>query len=373
MGVKNKVVMTMAVLSGVSLAVPLNANAKTNTYKRTKTTKVAKKAYYTTNTTASTYKANGKINKWTFKKNHALKNYKNTTWTRTQKTYISMHGKKVLYYWVHNSKNNATGWIWSGYLKAGKNYQGTTAKAASGSYQKNTARNGKIYTFKPGGNSYIKFTKPKSIATKTTYTRSKTRTVYKAGKSYTYYYVTSANKKTKGWVWNKYMKSGAYKKATSTAAKTSSTSSSVASQSSSSTASLTATSKTSSTSSSKASSSSATTASSSSKASSSSSSSTTVNYADPDVSALPLSQQVTYNTEYPSIIKSSYLWLDLSTAFQAPLPSGTGTYTACLVVADENGNATGTKGKTIDLAKTKTVSPAEYEALTGYDLSDFEN
>ncbi|POD89080.1 hypothetical protein S101258_00193 [Lactiplantibacillus plantarum subsp. plantarum] len=31
------------------------------------------------------------------------------------------------------------------------------------------------------------------------------------------------------------------------------------------------------------------------------------------------------------------------------------------------------KVKLLIWQKTKTVSPAEYEALTGYDLSDFEN
>jgi len=106
----------VVMMAVVLLATPQGAMAS-RTYQRTRTTPVAKKAYYTTDTKSHTFRANGNYSRWTFKANHDLKNYRNTTWTTTQKTYITMNGKRVLYYWVHNSKNNATGWIWSGYLK----------------------------------------------------------------------------------------------------------------------------------------------------------------------------------------------------------------------------------------------------------------
>ena len=86
-------------------------------YHRTPTKAAAKKTYYTTDTKSHTFRANGNYNRWTFKANHDLKNYRNTVWTTTQQTDITMHGKKVRYYWVHNSKRGVTGWIWSGYLK----------------------------------------------------------------------------------------------------------------------------------------------------------------------------------------------------------------------------------------------------------------
>ena len=107
--------LVLAVVSGLSVSA--TAAQASSTYQRTKTTAITKKTYVATTTKASTYRANGDYRHWTFKPNHALKNYQKTTWTATQKTWITMHGKKVLYYWVHNSKNNATGWLWSGYLK----------------------------------------------------------------------------------------------------------------------------------------------------------------------------------------------------------------------------------------------------------------
>ena len=106
----------------------VSANASTY-YHRTPTRATARKAYYTTDTKSHTFRANGNYNRWTFRANHDLKNYRNTVWTTTQQTDIIMHGKKVRYYWVHNSKNGATGWIWSGYLKPVKAKAATPSEA----------------------------------------------------------------------------------------------------------------------------------------------------------------------------------------------------------------------------------------------------
>ncbi|WP_318765869.1 CAP domain-containing protein [Lactiplantibacillus carotarum] len=37
-----------------------------------------------------------------------------------EKTTITKHGKKYLYYYVRSSKNGSTGWVWHKYLKIGK-------------------------------------------------------------------------------------------------------------------------------------------------------------------------------------------------------------------------------------------------------------
>lgn len=115
----NRLLGVALVVASITMLSSVSATANTY-YHRTPTKATAKKAYYTTDTKSHTFRANGHYNRWTFKANHDLKNYRNTVWTTTQQTDITMHGKKVRYYWVHNSKNGATGWIWSGYLKPTK-------------------------------------------------------------------------------------------------------------------------------------------------------------------------------------------------------------------------------------------------------------
>ncbi|WEE36866.1 L,D-transpeptidase family protein [Lactiplantibacillus paraplantarum] len=115
----NRLLGVTLVVASITMLSSVSATANTY-YHRTPTKATAKKTYYTTDTKSHTFRANGQYNRWTFKANHDLKNYRNTVWTTTQQTDITMHGKKVRYYWVHNSKNGATGWIWSGYLKPTK-------------------------------------------------------------------------------------------------------------------------------------------------------------------------------------------------------------------------------------------------------------
>lgn len=115
----NRLLGVALVVASITMLSSVSATANTY-YHRTPTKATAKKTYYTTDTKSHTFRANGHYNRWTFKANHDLKNYRNTVWTTTQQTDITMHGKKVRYYWVHNSKNGATGWIWSGYLKPTK-------------------------------------------------------------------------------------------------------------------------------------------------------------------------------------------------------------------------------------------------------------
>lgn len=87
-------------------------------YRRTKSTNIKAKTFYTTNRKSYTYKDNQNYQRWTFKKNHELKNYAGTRWTATRQTDITIKGKKERYYWVKNSRNNATGWIRGHYLKS---------------------------------------------------------------------------------------------------------------------------------------------------------------------------------------------------------------------------------------------------------------
>lgn len=214
----------LAGIISISAFGSINAQAATG-YKRTKTTSVSKKAYYTTNVKGSTYRNNKSTKHFVFKANHALKNYKNTTWTRTKKTTITKHGKKYLYYYVHNSKNNAAGWIYSKYLKAGKNYQATTPTAYKGTFTKFKA--GKIYTIH-GKNSAITFKKVAPLASKTNYKVTQKRYVYKHGKKYLYYKVSKTKKSATGWVWHKYLLKGKYTKTSSANKTTSSNTSTIA-------------------------------------------------------------------------------------------------------------------------------------------------
>ncbi|CAM3038686.1 hypothetical protein [Lactiplantibacillus plajomi] len=177
------------------------------TYHRTPTTKVSAKTYYSTSTTAHTYKANRNYNYWTFKRNHDLKNYRNTIWTRSSKTYINKNGKNVLYYYVHNSKNGASGWVWSGYLKPIKTYHRTpTTKVSAKKYYSTSTT---AYTYKANGD-YNNWTFKRNHALKnyrnTVWTRSSKTYINKNGKNVLYYYVRNSKNGASGWVWNGYLK-----------------------------------------------------------------------------------------------------------------------------------------------------------------------
>lgn len=194
---------SLAVISIAGASLP--AQAATH-YKRTKTVKVSKKAYYSTSKTGKTYRLIGSTKKMTFKSNHALKNYAKTTWTRSSKTYVTKHGKKVLYYYVTNSHKQVSGWVAASYLKAGKNYQATSAtKIKSTSvYRKQAGKLAKL----SGKNSALKLTTGASLKSHLTYTQSKQRNLYIHGKKTRYVYIKSADGKVKGWTKASYLKAG---------------------------------------------------------------------------------------------------------------------------------------------------------------------
>ncbi|MFD1421932.1 hypothetical protein [Lactiplantibacillus songbeiensis] len=204
MKIKNLLTISATVLVTLAMgATTLNANAAT-TYKRSKITKVSSKAYYSQRQTGKTYQFKGTAKKLAFKANHALKNYTKTTWQASKKTTVTKNGKQYLYYYVKNSRNGATGWVYSKYLKAGKNFQATTATTVTTTTY-TPARAGKVYTF-GGDNTYVKFSNGQALKTGENYTQTQQRYVYKAGKKYLYYFVTSADKKVSGWTWHGYLK-----------------------------------------------------------------------------------------------------------------------------------------------------------------------
>ncbi|MFC6163408.1 hypothetical protein ACFP3T_01815 [Lactiplantibacillus dongliensis] len=197
-------ILSATVLATLAMgATTLTANAAT-TYKRSKVTKVSSKAYYSQRQTGKTYQFKGTAKKLTFKANHALKNYTKTTWQASKKTTVTKHGKQYLYYYVKNSRNGATGWVYSKYLKAGKNFQATTPTATTATTY-TPAKAGEVYTLN-GDNTYVKFSNGQALKTGGNYTQTQQRYVYKAGKKYLYYFVTSADKKVSGWTWHGYLK-----------------------------------------------------------------------------------------------------------------------------------------------------------------------
>ncbi|MFD1421934.1 hypothetical protein [Lactiplantibacillus songbeiensis] len=197
-------ILSATVLATLAMgATTLTANAAT-TYKRSKITKVSSKAYYSQRQTGKTYQFKGTAKKLVFKANHALKNYTKTTWQASKKTMVTKNGKQYLYYYVKNSRNGATGWVYSKYLKAGKNFQATTATTATATTY-TPAKTGKVYTLS-GDNTYVKFSNGQALKTGENYTQTQQRYVYKAGKKYLYYFVTSADKKVSGWTWHGYLK-----------------------------------------------------------------------------------------------------------------------------------------------------------------------
>ena len=209
--------LTAAVLGTVSSLAVTDVQAKTG-YHRTKNTAVKPKAFYSTSKHGATYQANGSLTNFKFKKNHALTHYRDSTWIATSKTYIKMHGKHHLYYYVHNSDGKAQGWVWSGYLKAGKhNQMRQEASKQVGNYV--MAKPGKLYQFGGGYRAKhfspfnIRFKHGIKLSDKVTYKRTQLWTVYKHGKASKYYYVTSSDNQVKGWVWHGFLKPGEVKEA----------------------------------------------------------------------------------------------------------------------------------------------------------------
>jgi hypothetical protein len=173
------VIAALTILAGVAVSSE-TVNASTG-YHRTKTTAVSSANYYSLSNTGATYAANGSTTNFKFKLNHELKNYKHTTWTRSSKTYITKHGKKYLYYYVHNSRNGAAGWVWNGYLKAGRNFQSDSAKNVKSAYFFKKS-SGTLYNL--SGKKYTQFTGARKMASNVTYTQSKQMYVYKYGVKY---------------------------------------------------------------------------------------------------------------------------------------------------------------------------------------------
>lgn len=207
--------LTAAVLGTASSLAVTDVQAKTG-YHRTKNTAVKPKAFYSTSKHGATYQANGSLTNFKFKKNHALTHYRDSTWVATSKTYIKMHGKNHLYYYVHNSDGKAQGWVWSGYLKAGKhNQMRHEASKQVGNYV--MAKPGKLYQFGGGYRTKnfnplnIRFKHGIKLSDKVTYKRTQLWTVYKHGKASKYYYVTSSDNQVKGWVWHGFLKPGEVK------------------------------------------------------------------------------------------------------------------------------------------------------------------
>ncbi|VDG24123.1 hypothetical protein [Lactiplantibacillus mudanjiangensis] len=203
-----KTVLMLVATLGISSAMTQVAQAKTG-YHRTKTTAIKSKLFYAKGTKGATYQRNGSLTNFKFKKSQLLKNHQHTTWAASSKTYIKIHGKNRLYYYVHNADLHAQGWVWSGYLKAGRDGQ-IDFRELKGTPKKFVmAQPGKVYQL--GENPFnIHFSHGKLLNAKMTYLRTKTGIIYLQNKPYRYYYVISADKKVKGWVWHKYLKAGQF-------------------------------------------------------------------------------------------------------------------------------------------------------------------
>ncbi|WP_318765861.1 CAP domain-containing protein [Lactiplantibacillus carotarum] len=204
--------MAVAMLTGSVLTATTTVQAS-GAYRRTKITTTSVKPYYATSRSAKTYQLVGDRTKLKLKANHNLTDYRKTTWVRTKQTTITKHGKKYVYYYVTNAKSGDKGWTWHKYLKPGKNYQMTTpVQKTSKNYIK--VKTGKLYQLN-GNNNYMTFGKGTSLSSKKTYKATQKRYVYKQGKRYIYYYVTSSQG-IKGWVNSSLVKTGSYKKTTKT-------------------------------------------------------------------------------------------------------------------------------------------------------------
>lgn len=200
-----KVLMMVAAL-GLGTTLTQVAQAKTG-YHRTKTTTIKSKPYYVTNSHGYVYRENGSLTNFQFKKRAALKDHRESTWVATSKTVIKMHGKSRVYYYVASSDMKTKGWVWRGYLKPGKHNQRIQRDFHAKTENFGMARPGKLYHF--GENPFnVRFNHGQKLSAKLTYQRQQIWTVYKYGKTYRYYYVVSTDKKVKGWVWHKYLKTG---------------------------------------------------------------------------------------------------------------------------------------------------------------------
>lgn len=183
-----------------STVVATSAQAST-TISRSKITQIRAKTTYSISK-GKTYKLVGSPKRFKLKANHQLKNYRGSTWTATKKTTINKQGKKSLYYYVKNAKNGAAGWVWHGYLKAGRDGQMNAAKAIKTTNMVRV-KNGKLYQLK-GNAKYVKFVQGKALSKTVTYRVTKQRKIYKQGKASLYYYVTGSNG-AKGWTWHGYL------------------------------------------------------------------------------------------------------------------------------------------------------------------------
>lgn len=201
----------LTVFGGIA-TVSTTAQAKT-VYHRSAIKTVKSAPMYSISNKGKTYTFKGSAKKFTFKTNHNLKNYHNSTWTKTKQTTVK-HGKRTsTYYYVKNAKNGATGWVNKVYMKSGKDYQyGATKNLTAKSYiEKNY---GKIYNLN-GNSKWFQFKSVASLSNTANYTVTAQKSVYKKGKVSIYYYVTGDNG-TKGWVWNGHLKSGKYDASTVT-------------------------------------------------------------------------------------------------------------------------------------------------------------
>lgn len=203
MKLKQQVLLGVALLGSATVigtaSQALNASAATS-YRRSKITKVKAKAYYSTSN-AKTYRFTGTAKKTKLKANHALKSYRDTTWTRSKQVYVYQKGKKVHYYYVKAARDGATGWVKTSALKAGRNKQATAAKKTKATTLY-AVKAGKLYRIS-GKTSYIKFSNAKKLVLKGKYIKTQQRKVYTNGKASNYYYVKRG--KTAGWVSSGYL------------------------------------------------------------------------------------------------------------------------------------------------------------------------
>lgn len=196
-------VVVLSIFGGTLIEVN-TVQAKT-TYQRTVIKSVKSTPMYSTSNKGKTYAFKGDAKKFTFKASHKLKNYHNSTWTKSKQTTVK-HGKNSsTYYFVKNAKNGVTGWVNKVYMKTGKDYQyGATKNLTAKRYIEKSI--GKIYNL-DGNPQYFKFKSVANLSNTANYTVTAQRRVYKKGKTAIYYYVSGDNG-TKGWIWRGYLKSG---------------------------------------------------------------------------------------------------------------------------------------------------------------------
>ncbi|WP_318766349.1 hypothetical protein [Lactiplantibacillus carotarum] len=202
---KKELIVALGLLTTVTITGMNSVTAHAaNTYHRGKTTTIKAKAYYSTSKTGKTYRLSGSAKRTKRTASHALKSALKTTWIASKQTTLTRSGKTATYYYVKNAKTKASGWVLRSQLKAGKNYQSSAVKTTTATaYQQKSAHVGKLYPIS-GSNQAIKFGKGTALKSAVTYTKTKQRTIYKAGKGTQYAYVTAG--KTHGWVASTYLK-----------------------------------------------------------------------------------------------------------------------------------------------------------------------